>query len=799
MKAPRIDRAIDVNLSGLRLSAFQKEQIMRNIYGGAKVKKKKLSLALAVTLVLLALTAAAVAAALLSGKQVVDQVIQPMAEKNESQMFTREEVEEILAFADKQGIALDEESLRWVRKEGGYYKEELAMLFAKADLGRDPDTWSVEDQHWFGEFRVKISNIGINHCTIPKEGELSQEEIEAKAAAYIAEWTGNDYPLNDPEKYLIRRGFAEVKLNPFQSLREWYLNYEPRDMDLPAFSLKLSPSGQVKDYSDNVAYVGGQVELDTDEQLMRIFDDYQRLYADRYGSIDTFTQAQWQEMRRKMDEVQGKSQYSGMLYDFIRVQGYGPLPEGAITEEQAIAAAAEAVSQKFKVDQDKLLTPPEDRSGMGKFIHAIYLSHGYQQVWKVSFERDYLAEIDAMTGEAKVVDAYYPGNYWGRRYVLDKLLQPEQKAYATPMPELSTWAPGLPSTPYPQRQEGIEAPQAYWDALQAIGYNGDTAQKIWDGVNRDYGEDRRFWPLNMQALYEYRFNPPTGGDAGQGELSPFAGIPLPEDIPEEKAIEIAWKEMRSGAHGLFDEGYVEALKPALSYRYHFFKPGSHSYHVTFVDVSGELPRDVATIDMDALTGKVIAPEFSDTGKVIGNVLLEGFKFGRADIGSDGRPRVWGNKDIPQYYWDIMEERQDTYEGVIRLLMAAERKYGELSFFWPLLEKSLLELWTMPEIYQGDHGLMMSGLPAESDIPQEKAEEIAWEAFKKATAEKYTQEDYDAVKLAVGFVFNQYAPGGRTWTFEFADSRREKYHTLGMMSVDAITGEVVFINVERGNG
>ena len=402
----------------------------------------------------------------------------------------------------------------------------------------------------------------------------------------------------------------------------------------------------------------------------------------------------------------------------------------------------------------------------------------------MSFERDYLAEIDAMTGEAKVVDVYSPGNYAWRRYVLDGLLPAETRAYASPTPERATWAPGQPSTPYPQPVEELKAPGAYWDALQAIGYNGDNAGMIWDGVNRDYGEDPRFWPLDMQALYEYRFSRPFAGEGEQTGPLAFAGIPLPEDIPAEKAVDIAWREMRSGAYGLYEEGFVEALKPAVCYRYNAFRQGSHSYHVTFVDVSGDLPRDVATVDIDALTGQVVAPEFTtdEAGTVIGNVTFDSITFGRAGMNADGRPEIWGHPDIPKYYWDLMEKRQDTYDGVVKLLVAAQNKYGALDARWPLLEKALFELWTIPSVYQGEYGLLMSGLPAEGDIPQAKAEALAWAAFKKATAAMYTEEDYAAVELAVGFFFNQYAVGGRCWTIEFVDTRVAGYHTLGMISL-----------------
>lgn len=793
MKDPRISRAIDTNLSGLRLSAYRQEEIMQKIYGGSPVKKK-LSFSLVLALVLLVVTVAAVAAVLLGGKDLVDQVIQPLAEKTDSQRFSKEEVEEILAFAQKQGIQLDEESLKAVRKQGDYFKEELAMLFAKTELGFYPSTWSVADQHWFGEFRKSIGDIGINNSTIPAEGELSQEEIEAIAVQYIHERAGDSYPLNDPEHYTLHRSFGQTRLNPYQYLREWTLDYEPMSPRQPRFSLRLSPTGQVKQYGDNVLYLQDISSLDADSQLQLVYDEYSNRYSDRYGSLDSFSQENWQAMHQDALQVAGKPEREGSIMAYVQEQGYGPLPEGAITREKAIQIAADQVSKRYQVDPDKLLKEPEDRSGWGKFIHAIYLSYGEHMRWKVSFERDYLAEIDAMTGEARVVDQYSPGNSYFRRYVLDGLLPQEKRAHATQRPPLATWAPGLAATPYPQPLD-LDAPQAYWDALQAIGYNGDTASLIYDKLYLDYGEDKRFWPLDMQALDQFRFGRPTQEEA---QDSPgFAGIPLPGDISPEEATEVAWAEMKSGAHGLYEPDFIAALMPAVSYSYNAFGQGSHSYAIAFVDVSGDLPKDIATVYVNALTSAVIKPTWA--GVSIGNIRFDEYTFTKARLGEDGRPLIWGHRDLPQYYWDIMDKRQDSYEGVISLLAKAQQEYGPLNFFWPLMEKSLYDLWTIEEPYQGEYGLILSGLPAEDDISQEKALELAWAAFRKLSAAMYTEEDYQHVKPVIGFVYNRFKAGDRSWNFEFVDTRVPGYHTLGMVLLDAVTGEVQEISVERGNG
>ena len=129
-----IERAIDNNLSSLSVTGTLHQRILNDIQGGTPVKKK-MSLALVIALSLLLITAVALAAVILGGKDVVEQVIAPMAVKTDTDRFTKEEVEEILELAKKHGITLDPHFESRVRAEGSYFKDELAMLFAKDQLG----------------------------------------------------------------------------------------------------------------------------------------------------------------------------------------------------------------------------------------------------------------------------------------------------------------------------------------------------------------------------------------------------------------------------------------------------------------------------------------------------------------------------------------------------------------------------------------------------------------------------------------------------------------------------------------
>lgn len=791
MNSNNIKRAVDSNLSGLRLGAAQQEAIMQRIYGGAVVKRK-LTLSMALVLVLLLVTAVGLAAVLLGGKEAVDQFIAPMAKQNESINFSKEEVEEILAFAEKQNIPLDAQQVKNVRKAGSYPKEEIAMLFAKAELGFYPSTWDVADQHWFYQFRMDIKDIYINYTTIPQEGELSQEEIEAKAIAHIKEKTGRDFPLSDRDRYELSRSFTEVKLNPFQHWREWQLSYSPLNPREASFLLTLSPQGEVKEYNDNLYYIDSLGEADASERMQLTYDAYMRKYEDRYGSMDSFTQENWQALKADLLKEQGEREPTDFFFEYVLKQDYGPTPEGSITAQEAIDLAIQALSDKYKISKEKLLTEPDNYNGR-VYPYTILLIRDGDPIWKVSFGYDYLAEVDALSKEVKVADVFSPGNAYYRRYVLDSLLPQSQRAYAAPRPKYTPLPPDVQATPYPQPR-GFEAPQAYWDTLQAIGYNGDTAGRIWDEANRDYGEDTRFWPLNLQALNHYRFERPLPGDPVQD--LPVKGIPLEGDISVEQAREAALKRLKAGSQGIYEESYLDSLQPAVSYYYDALEKGSHSYEIAFIDVSGEAPRDIAVVSIDAISGE---PRSVEPGQMTDGLELTEFGFSKAVMGENERPAVYWHPDIPDYYWEIMDKRNDSYGSVVAHLITVQRELGENPAFWPLMDRALLDLWTMPSITRGDYGVAIAGLPKEGDITADKAVEIAWKAFRDASKGPYTEEDYQSLTPVVGFYFNARSIGGRTWEIEFADGRREGYHTKGTVSLDAATGEVIELSTEAGNG
>ena len=75
--------AVDRRLSGLQENPFLAQRIMNAEKGEIKPMKKKLTLSMVLVIVLLLIAVAALAVALLSPKEIVEQVAVPMAQEND--------------------------------------------------------------------------------------------------------------------------------------------------------------------------------------------------------------------------------------------------------------------------------------------------------------------------------------------------------------------------------------------------------------------------------------------------------------------------------------------------------------------------------------------------------------------------------------------------------------------------------------------------------------------------------------------------------------------------------------------
>ena len=105
----RIQHSLNAALSGLRTTSGQRDQFFENATGGYKVKRR-ISVGLVLTAVLLLAAVTALAVALLSPREVVEQVAVPLAQENEQENYSYDELRELMTALNENGITLDEGS-----------------------------------------------------------------------------------------------------------------------------------------------------------------------------------------------------------------------------------------------------------------------------------------------------------------------------------------------------------------------------------------------------------------------------------------------------------------------------------------------------------------------------------------------------------------------------------------------------------------------------------------------------------------------------------------------------------------
>ena len=121
----RIQHSLNAELSGLNTTSWQRNQFFENATGGNKVKRK-LTYSLVLAIVLLLIAATALAVALLSPKEIVEQVAVPVAQNNDHENYTHEELAELIRTLNENGITLDEGSriMRAFNAGHGYWEQD---------------------------------------------------------------------------------------------------------------------------------------------------------------------------------------------------------------------------------------------------------------------------------------------------------------------------------------------------------------------------------------------------------------------------------------------------------------------------------------------------------------------------------------------------------------------------------------------------------------------------------------------------------------------------------------------------
>ena len=458
----RIQQAVDHHARNVQPTPFLAQWIVNQERTEIKLKKKA-SVSLIFAIVLLLVTATALAAALLSPKEVVEQVAVPLAQGSRQQNYTHEELAELIRTLNENGITLDEGSriMQAFQAGRGYWERDTIEEICLEAFGRDESQWTLEQSHWFGEMMTAIGAWRHNIWLLPEGDEISQAQAQARAASLLKETYGVELPAESDGAWEVTSAFElvwddETDTYPRENAR-WSIWYS-KVRNVLAYSVTLDRHGEALDI-----WRARFMEKINTSSVRAALDDLQ----DREGTLTSWNVETWAELGELIRDVPVHSR-AEWLY---RNAGYRLPPAGAVSPENILKIAREETgcgegftgwiedqvicctdgdAAIYKVNQ-RIFENPEDVHRAGR----------YDAVWSL--------ELDCMTGKVlnKKECSYGPDSDGQMAWVPFSLLEK---------------APEFPSDPEEEKKR--EAQQA-------------RSEKEAEAMER-YGEVMYFWPLEVQ-------------------------------------------------------------------------------------------------------------------------------------------------------------------------------------------------------------------------------------------------------------------------------------------------------------
>ena len=393
--------AVDRRLSGLQENPFLAQRIMNAEKGEIKVKKKlTLSMILVIALLLIAVTALAVA--LLSPKEIVEQVAVPMAQNSEQTNYTYEELAELIRTLNENGITLDEGSkiMQAFQSGHGYWEGDTIKEICRAAFGED--SWTPEQSYWYGEMMVAVGAWEHNAYILPKDDELREEEARTVAAQILNNTYHVNLPSESNESWTVTAALGFLCNEDTETgTPSWFISFIPNsnDYELQGYTVTFDLHGE-NAQPDHLVVVNKEMDERTQQRYNEIQDNFarERDAISKYGEVMHF----WP------DEVKVEI-YSGLYglpYAIPALEEYAVALEDAkrfICEKYGPDALeklgdykAGYLFQKLDDEEDIVTKATQLMWDIVFTTDPEFLSDGY----RVQFQR----VIDHETGEENIVD-----------------------------------------------------------------------------------------------------------------------------------------------------------------------------------------------------------------------------------------------------------------------------------------------------------------------------------------------------------------------------------------------------------
>ncbi|MGN0754332.1 MAG: PepSY domain-containing protein [Aristaeellaceae bacterium] len=419
----QIIRSVDQQCAHLKPDPFLARKVLRAAdRKESPPVRKTMKFGIALALILALLTATAVAAALLTGRELIEQQAVPMAQANDGEVrpeekYTHEELEAIIRMAEENGIFLDDDTsvMRALRMGEGYWEEETIMALCREAFGGLIYEWTVEEQHFFGDMMGEIGWSQDNEFPLPGENDMPSETARALAKQLLREAYGADLPLDDPALYRSVEEFFPHGDDQLYDEINWQFTFYPRTLDGATYVVRFDSQGG---HVDHDKVVSDMLVYGYDEQTLVGWVDSVYNYRKAGTGMRSWKADAWYAFGQKLPKAtrseQWNEEFDGYAASVCLLPG-----EGDLKSKQArnIAFADAGVKDYFNVSE-------------------VLLGRGDQRIWKISFStaeatgtRQLLSyEIDSQTHEILRKLDLTNEAAWAR-YMLDE-------TYRTHAPEL---------------------------------------------------------------------------------------------------------------------------------------------------------------------------------------------------------------------------------------------------------------------------------------------------------------------------------------------------------------------------
>lgn len=428
-----IRQAIDNCLSSMRVTDRDVQSIMGRIRQEEKSPRRiKLRYAAVLVAVLALLTVSGTAAMLLSPRDLVTEQVIPLAQGLEDNMVLNgDQVRELLALAEENGIELSEATLARIEETlntyGSYWTDQLIEdIVGAAFDGEAYYDWPDEVRQWYNDvvMTLRVSRSEDVKGRAPAEGELTEAEAIGMAKAYILA-VEPSAPLSDPTRYELIASFNDgVSIGDHPGFY-WNVLFRAKDRYVTEYDIDISATGDVFYRCDIQRGVG---EGHTAQEI------YEGMLREYHWNIAQWTQEQ---LRDYADELRKAA--PGSLYTRDRMflaTEYPDIAEDAIPRDQAAVIAFNELGLKA--------------SGDCRIEAIMYIGDLPNPSWKVSiYEYNkidgygdrwlHYVEIDSVTGEVKYTETERYDSRYHHMYFLHTAysdLLPIAPEYVRPVPAI---------------------------------------------------------------------------------------------------------------------------------------------------------------------------------------------------------------------------------------------------------------------------------------------------------------------------------------------------------------------------